>query len=58
LAVATTTSVVITGWATTTHRNRRWLWTTTPQATMIAHPTCNDGIAANWLAIPEPGRVV
>lgn len=47
----TTTSRVIAGCSSHSHRHRERVAPISPTATITAHPTCSEGIAANWFAI-------
>jgi hypothetical protein len=57
LAVATTAKQVITGWASTNHRQRLVLAVITTSATSTAHPTCTEGMADSWSDAPRPRAV-
>jgi hypothetical protein len=50
LAVATTTTTVISGWTMATQRHRVMVVRTTTKAMSRAQPTCRLGMAANWFA--------
>ena len=54
LAVPTTTRMVMIGCATNSQRQRLRSATMRPNATSTAQPMCNEGIAANWLAMLPP----
>ncbi len=54
LAVSTTTSAVTTGWAMISQRQRLGLILITTIAMRTAQPTCTEGIADSWSAIPLP----
>jgi hypothetical protein len=48
LAVTITASVVMTGYAMMSHRQRLRSVVTTAIATRMAQPTCTDGMADSW----------
>ena len=48
LAVTITARVVMTGYATASHRHRLLSVLLTATATRMAQPTCTDGIADSW----------